>query len=202
MGVPAGPLLTKISPTGDTRDHTSGNGPRACRASARHRQAQRAADRQLRRQGEIRPTVAGQVLFSEGARSNDFFVIMSGRIRVVDHKAGVSRDSPAGGVRGAPGFRTHGSARRATRSPRTVLARRGLTSDDTPIVGMRSSNVHTVISDDHGNCDVAGQLSREGSLLVRRRRQRSARQSERTCLTTLRPGMPVTPPPPWVAEPA
>ena len=34
------------------------------------------------------------------------------------------------------------------------------------------------------------------------RRQRSARRSARICLTTLRPGMPVTPPPPWVADPA
>jgi len=34
------------------------------------------------------------------------------------------------------------------------------------------------------------------------RRQRSARRSARICPTTLRPGMPVTPPPPWVAEPA
>jgi hypothetical protein len=35
-----------------------------------------------------------------------------------------------------------------------------------------------------------------------RRRQRSARRSARICRTTLRPGMPVTPPPPWVADPA
>jgi hypothetical protein len=37
----------------------------------------------------------------------------------------------------------------------------------------------------------------------RRRRRRSVRRrSRRTCLAALRPGMPVTPPPPWVAEPA
>jgi diguanylate cyclase (GGDEF)-like protein len=35
-----------------------------------------------------------------------------------------------------------------------------------------------------------------------RRRTRSARRSARTCRTTLRPGMPVTPPPPCVADPA
>ena len=34
------------------------------------------------------------------------------------------------------------------------------------------------------------------------RRQRSTRRSARICPTTLRPGMPVTPPPPWVADPA
>ena len=35
-----------------------------------------------------------------------------------------------------------------------------------------------------------------------RRRQRAAQWSARICRTTLRPGIPVTPPPPWVAEPA
>jgi thioredoxin reductase (NADPH) len=52
---------------------------------------------QLRHAGEIRPTVAGQVLFREGARSNDFFVILSGRVRVVDHQAGAERELASGG---------------------------------------------------------------------------------------------------------
>jgi thioredoxin reductase (NADPH) len=47
---------------------------------------------QLRRYGEIRPTVAGQVLFREGDRGSDFIVIMSGRVRIVDHQAGVERE--------------------------------------------------------------------------------------------------------------
>ena len=46
---------------------------------------------QLRGHGEIRPTVAGEVLFREGGRVYDFFVIMSGRVRIVDHQAGVER---------------------------------------------------------------------------------------------------------------
>jgi thioredoxin reductase (NADPH) len=52
---------------------------------------------QLRRYGQLRPTAAGQVLFREGDRAYDFFVIMSGRVRLVDHQAGVERELAAGG---------------------------------------------------------------------------------------------------------
>jgi thioredoxin reductase (NADPH) len=52
---------------------------------------------QLRRQGEIRLTAAGQVLYREGDRGHDLFVIMSGRVRVVDHQAGVEREIASAG---------------------------------------------------------------------------------------------------------
>ena len=52
---------------------------------------------QLRRHGQIRPTVAGQVLYREGDRGHDFFVIMSGRVRIVDHQAGVEREIASSG---------------------------------------------------------------------------------------------------------
>ena len=51
----------------------------------------------LRREGEVRPTVPGQVLYREGDRSHDLFVIMSGRVRIVDHQAGVERDLASSG---------------------------------------------------------------------------------------------------------
>jgi len=51
----------------------------------------------LRRLGEIRPTLAGQVLYREGDRGHDFFVIMSGRVRIVDHQAGVEREIASSG---------------------------------------------------------------------------------------------------------
>jgi CRP-like cAMP-binding protein len=51
----------------------------------------------LRRYGEERPTVAGQVLFREGDRGYDFIVILSGSVTVVDHQAGVTRELAAGG---------------------------------------------------------------------------------------------------------
>jgi thioredoxin reductase (NADPH) len=63
-------------------------------------EAGRLSERQiaeLTRSGEIRPTAAGQVLFREGDRGYDFFLIMSGRVRVVDHQAGVERELAAGG---------------------------------------------------------------------------------------------------------
>ena len=53
----------------------------------------------LRRAGEVRPTVAGEVLFREGDHGYDFLVILSGRVRVVDHQAGVEREL----VTGEPG---------------------------------------------------------------------------------------------------
>jgi thioredoxin reductase (NADPH) len=52
---------------------------------------------QLRKHGDVRPTAAGQILFKEGDRGYDFFVIMSGRVRIVDHQAGIERELAAGG---------------------------------------------------------------------------------------------------------
>jgi thioredoxin reductase (NADPH) len=52
---------------------------------------------QLRGHGEILPTDVGQVLFREGDRGYDFFVIMSGRVRIVDHQAGAERELAVGG---------------------------------------------------------------------------------------------------------
>jgi thioredoxin reductase (NADPH) len=52
----------------------------------------------LRRIGEVRPTQAGEVLFREGDRGYDFFVILSGRVMISDHQAGVERELVSGGV--------------------------------------------------------------------------------------------------------
>jgi thioredoxin reductase (NADPH) len=51
----------------------------------------------LGRHGEVRSTVAGEVLFREGDRSYDFIVILSGAVTVVDHQAGVERELATGG---------------------------------------------------------------------------------------------------------
>jgi thioredoxin reductase (NADPH) len=51
----------------------------------------------LRRNGEVRQTIAGQVLFREGDRSYDFIVIMSGTVVVLDHQAGIRRELVTGG---------------------------------------------------------------------------------------------------------
>jgi thioredoxin reductase (NADPH) len=51
----------------------------------------------LRRFGQVRPTVAGEVLFREGDRGYDFIVILSGAVTVVDHQAGVQRELASGG---------------------------------------------------------------------------------------------------------
>jgi thioredoxin reductase (NADPH) len=51
----------------------------------------------LRRVGEVRPTQAGEVLFREGDRGYDFFVILSGRLKICDHQAGVERELASGG---------------------------------------------------------------------------------------------------------
>jgi thioredoxin reductase (NADPH) len=51
----------------------------------------------LRHLGEVRPTVAGEVLFREGDRSYDFVVILSGRVKIVDHQTGVERVLVTGG---------------------------------------------------------------------------------------------------------
>src|SRR5215472_11800857 len=45
----------------------------------------------LRREGEVRQVVAGEVLFREGNRGYDFIVILAGRVAVVDHQAGTER---------------------------------------------------------------------------------------------------------------
>jgi len=53
----------------------------------------------LRRIGEVRPTQAGDVLFREGRREYDFFAILSGRVKLCDHQAGIPRDLVAWGAR-------------------------------------------------------------------------------------------------------
>jgi len=52
----------------------------------------------LRRIGEVRPTHAGEVLFREGDRDYDLFVILSGRVKITDHQAGVERELASGGA--------------------------------------------------------------------------------------------------------
>jgi thioredoxin reductase (NADPH) len=52
----------------------------------------------LRHEGEVRPTVAGEVLFREGDRGYDFVVILAGRVTVVDHQAGTERELATGGA--------------------------------------------------------------------------------------------------------
>ncbi len=51
----------------------------------------------LRHYGEVRRTVAGQVLFHEGDRSYDFIVILTGSVTVLDHQAGEQRELATGG---------------------------------------------------------------------------------------------------------
>ena len=51
----------------------------------------------LRREGEVRPTVAGEVLFREGDHGYDFIVILAGQVAVLDHQAGVERELATGG---------------------------------------------------------------------------------------------------------
>ena len=51
----------------------------------------------LRREGEVRPVAAGEVLFREGDRGYDFLVILAGRVAIVDHQAGTERELATGG---------------------------------------------------------------------------------------------------------
>jgi thioredoxin reductase (NADPH) len=51
----------------------------------------------LRSVGEVRATVAGEVLFREGDRGYDFIVILAGAVTIVDHQAGVERVLASGG---------------------------------------------------------------------------------------------------------
>ena len=68
-------------------------------ASARHEGAESPPDVRLteeqigllRREGTVRPTAAGEVLFAEGDRGYDFIVVLAGQVAVVDHQAGVER---------------------------------------------------------------------------------------------------------------
>ncbi|HUB40116.1 MAG TPA: FAD-dependent oxidoreductase [Streptosporangiaceae bacterium] len=53
----------------------------------------------LRRFGEVRPTQAGDVLFREGDRERNLFVILSGRMKLCDHQAGAERDLATWGAR-------------------------------------------------------------------------------------------------------
>jgi len=52
----------------------------------------------LRRIGQVRRTHAGEVLFREGDHGYDFFVILSGRLMICDHQAGVERELARGGA--------------------------------------------------------------------------------------------------------
>jgi CRP-like cAMP-binding protein len=45
----------------------------------------------LRREGDVRPVAAGEVLFREGDRSYDFIVILAGRVAI-----GITRPGPNG----------------------------------------------------------------------------------------------------------
>jgi len=45
----------------------------------------------LQREGEVRSTAAGDVLFREGDYGYDFIVILAGRVTIVDHQAGAER---------------------------------------------------------------------------------------------------------------
>jgi len=53
----------------------------------------------LRRIGEVRPTQAGDVLFREGDCECDFFVILSGQLKLCDHQTEVERDLVTWGAR-------------------------------------------------------------------------------------------------------
>jgi len=52
----------------------------------------------LRREGEVRPVAAGDVLFREGDRGYDFLVILAGQVAIVDHQAGTERVLATGGA--------------------------------------------------------------------------------------------------------
>jgi thioredoxin reductase (NADPH) len=51
----------------------------------------------LRREGEVRPVAAGEILFREGDRGYDFIVILTGRVAIVDHQAGTDGSWRPGG---------------------------------------------------------------------------------------------------------
>jgi len=53
----------------------------------------------LRRIGEVRQARAGEVLFREGHPGCDSFVILSGRVKISDHQAGVERELGSWGAR-------------------------------------------------------------------------------------------------------
>jgi len=53
----------------------------------------------LRRIGEVRETRAGEVLFREGDHGYDFFLILSGTVKICDHQAGIERELTTGGAR-------------------------------------------------------------------------------------------------------
>jgi thioredoxin reductase (NADPH) len=52
----------------------------------------------LRRIGEVQQAQVGEVLFREGDRGYDLFVILSGRVKICDHQAGVERELARGGA--------------------------------------------------------------------------------------------------------
>jgi thioredoxin reductase (NADPH) len=53
----------------------------------------------LRRIGEVRPTQADDVLHREGNHGGEFVVILSGRVKLCDHQAGVEREIVTWGAR-------------------------------------------------------------------------------------------------------
>jgi thioredoxin reductase (NADPH) len=52
----------------------------------------------LQRIGEVRRVQAGDVLFREGDRGCDFFVMLSGLVKICDYQAGVERELATGGA--------------------------------------------------------------------------------------------------------
>lgn len=74
----------------------------------------------LRPYGEVRETVAGQVLFREGDRSYDFIVILTGSVTVLDHEAGEQRELAIGG----PGVHIADLARLRSAGTVTAIRRR------------------------------------------------------------------------------
>ena len=95
QGTPSG-LLTGADPVTDERDASGGAGAVGGElTSVYEAHVHELSDEQiavLRQIGEVRPLVAGQVLFREGDRSCDFIVVLSGRVTIVDHQARVERE--------------------------------------------------------------------------------------------------------------
>ena len=83
MASQGGPAGLAEEPTAATRAQSPGAGP-ALRLTSEQIDL-------LRREGEVRPTVAGEVLFREGDHGYDFMVILAGQVAVLDHQAGVER---------------------------------------------------------------------------------------------------------------
>src|SRR5215470_12262876 len=81
-GSPAGPLRQGMAPS---ERHTPVADPPELRLTEEQIGL-------LRREGEVRRVVAGEVLFREGDRGYDFIVILAGRVAIVDHQARTERE--------------------------------------------------------------------------------------------------------------